>query len=96
MSQKGRKVPPATPPFDLDAFKQERERVPLGMDEQEIRAYFLKYNGNAGPDDPEIFWRGVHKARTALQSLPMDARQQSKRWLIARGSESLDDGDVPL
>ena len=96
MRQKGRKVPPPVPPFDLEAFKREREAVLLSMDEQQIRAYFQKYNGNAGPADSETFWRGIHKARTALQSLPMEARQESKRWLLARGSEPMDDGEVPI
>lgn len=93
---KGRKVPPPQPAFDLPTFLAERETALLSMDEQHIRAFFQKYNGNAGPADSETFWRGIHKARTALQTLPMEARQESKRWLIAHGSEPMDDGDIPL
>jgi hypothetical protein len=92
---KGRKVPPPAPPFDLAAFLAEREQVLLGMDEQAIRAYLLKWNGNAGPTEPEVFWLAIHKARTALKSLPMEARQESKRYLLAHNSEPLDDGEVP-
>lgn len=91
---KGRKVPPKAPAFDLATFLAERESALLSMDEQQIRAYFLKYNGNRGPDDPEIFWRAIHKARTAMTTLPMEARQESKRWLLARGSQPMDDGEV--
>jgi hypothetical protein len=96
MKQKGRTPPPPTPPFDPSKFLADREAALLSMDEQQIRAYFRQYNGDAGPSDPEVFWRGIHKARTALQSLPMEARQESKRWLLAHGSEPMDDGEVPL
>lgn len=93
---KGRTPPPAAEPFNLETFLAEREQALLSMDEQTIRAYFRKYNGDAGPPDAETFWRGIHKARTALGSLPMEARQESKRWLLARGSASMDDGDVSI
>jgi hypothetical protein len=93
---KGRKVPDPPPTFDLPTFLAERESALLSMDEQQIRAYFLKYNGNSGPAEPEVFWRGIHKARTALKTLPMDARQESKRWLLARGSQPMDDGEISL
>jgi len=96
MKHKGRKVPPPTPPFDLAAFLAEREQVLLSMDEATIRAYLQKWNGNAGPAEPEVFWAAIHKARTALKSFPMEARIESKRWLLAHQSEPLDDGEVPL
>ncbi len=93
MPQKGRTPPPA---FDFAAFVAERDAALLSMDEQTIRAYFRKWNGDPGPVDPETFWRGIHKARTAARSLPMGARQESKRWLIAHGSAPMDDGEVPI
>lgn len=73
-----------------------RNAALLSLDEQRIRGYYRKYNDREMPVDPEVFWRSVHKARTALRSLPMDARQASKRWLLAHGSESMDAGEVPL
>lgn len=96
MSQKGRTPPPPEPPFDLATFLAEREQALLSLDEPTIRAYLQKYNGNAGPENPEVFWRGVHKARTALKSLPMEARSESKRWLLAHQSKPADDGEVPI
>lgn len=75
---------------------QERDAALLSLDEARIRAYFRKYNGVPMPRDPEIFWRSVHKARTALRSLPMEARSISKRWLIAHNSKSSDDGEVSV
>jgi hypothetical protein len=91
---KGRKVPP--PDADPIMFLKERDAALLSMDEATIRAYFLRWHGDAGPADPDTFWIGVHKARTASITLPMDARSESKRWLLARGSRSLDDGEVPV
>ena len=81
------------------AFAQmirERDEALLSMDAARIRAYFRKYNNTPMPSDPEIFWIAVHKARTALRSLPMEARSESKRWLIAHNAEPLDDGEVPV
>jgi hypothetical protein len=72
-----------------------RDQALLSMDEKRIRNYFRKYNGKEMPADPEIFWRAVHKARMANRNLPMAARSESKRWLLAHGSQPLDDGDVP-
>ena len=89
---RGRKVPH---PFDLETFLRERDSALLSMDEQQIRAYFLKYNSDAGPSDPDVFWRGIHKARTAIKTLPMEERQKSKRWLLDHGSEPMDDGEIP-
>jgi hypothetical protein len=81
---------------DFKQLLRARDAALLSMDERRIRAYFQKYNGNPGPADPETFWRGVHKARTALKTLPMEERTKSKRWLIEHGSEPMDDGEVPV
>jgi len=98
MRQKGRKVPPPTPtpPIDPAVIVAERNAAMLSMDEQTIRAYYQKYNDMTAPTDMEVFWRMVHKARTAIRTLPMEERQRSKRWLLAHDSEPLDDGEVPV
>ena len=44
----------------------------------------------------EAFWRGVHKARTAITTLSMAERAKSKAWLKAHRSSLWDDGDVPV
>lgn len=89
---KGRKVPP---PFDVSAFVAERDAALLSMDEQRLRHHFRTYSHKEMPDDMPFFWTIVHKARTAATSLPMEARIESKRWLLAHGSQSMDDGDIP-
>lgn len=80
---------------DIRKLIKARNAALLSMNETRIRAYFRKYSGQELPTEPEIFWRIVHKARTAITTFPMAARSASKRWLIEHGSEPLDDGDVP-
>lgn len=80
---------------DIRKMIKARDEALLSMDEARIRGYYRKYNGTEAPTDPNVFWRMVHKARTADRNLPMAARSASKRWLIEHGSEPLDDGDVP-
>ena len=80
---------------EIKAMVKARDAALLSMDEQRLRAYFRKYNGTEMSADPEVFWRAIHKARTAATNLPMAARIASKKWLLARGSRSMDDGDVP-
>ena len=79
---------------DFEQFKRERDAALLSLDRHQIAAYCRKYRVTM-PTNEEVFWRAIHKARTANTALPMEARTTSKRWLIARGSEPLDDGDVP-
>jgi hypothetical protein len=91
---KGRKPPPP-PTFDEEQFLVDRKAALLSMDKATIVAYMQKYAVRP-PTDDETFWRGIHKARTAARDLPMEARQESKRWLLAHGSQPMDDGEVPL
>ena len=81
--------------MDLKKFRKARNTALLSMDEKTIRKYARKY-GIDMPKDDAIFWAAVHKARTACKDLPMEARTQSKRWLIQWNLQPLDDGDVPV
>ena len=78
----------------IEELVQERDEALLSMDEEKIRAYFLKYNGTDMPSDPFMFWAIVHKARTGSLNLPMWERAASKGALRNFGMDSLDDGDV--
>jgi hypothetical protein len=77
----------------LEAFKVERNRALLSLDEETIRAYCWKYNGSEMPQG-EVFWGAVHKAITGNTELPIEFRRKSKAWLTERGLHSLDDGDL--
>jgi len=74
-------------------FVTERNCAWLSLDEVTIRQHNRKWRIRT-PDDPIVFWVGIHKARTACTSLPLDARLYSKAWLSARGYESLDRGEL--
>lgn len=71
----------------LGQFLKDRDEALLSLDETKVRAYMDKYHVY-GPflGDPDVFWRAIHKARTAAKSLPMEARSLSKKWLIEHGS----------
>jgi hypothetical protein len=47
------------------------------------------------PADPRVITVSYHQLRTACVSLPMKLRSKSKKWLLGRGMQSWDDGDVP-
>ena len=79
----------------IKQFVAERDRVLLSLDEAAIRKHNNKWHVRT-PDDPVVFWIGIHKARTACLSLPREARLLSKMWLMTRGYQSLDDGDLEL
>jgi hypothetical protein len=76
-----------------EQFLTDRREALLSLDKEKISNYMLKY-GTQPPKDEDIFWMSVHKARTALKELPLDARQKSKDWLTERGYRSFDDGDL--
>lgn len=76
-------------------FIRERREALLSMDEATIRAYAQKYGGKM-PADPAVFWAGVHKARTALKDLPMNARHQSACWLRSKGMRPENEPDDPI
>ena len=79
---------------ELERFKRERNAALLSLNEAVLRRFFMRWNGNEGPEDPEVFWRAVHKARTGCRDLPIEVRRSSKAWLNERGSVAFDDGEL--
>ncbi len=80
--------------MDIEQFKRERNEALLSLDVAKIRAYLLKWNGDTGPADEGVFMAGIHKAITGCKDLPPEHRRSSKAWLVERGLQSLDDGDL--
>lgn len=82
----------------LSDFKQERDAALLSLDEQKIRAFYMRWNPKsmtkAMLTDSDVFWAAVHKAITAHTGLPLDFRRKSKVYLDAKGLQSWDDGDL--
>jgi hypothetical protein len=82
----------------IDAFVRERDEVLLSGDLDRVIALHKKHNpdwahnwGGISRKDLEV---GMHKAITAVKSLPRQHRMQSKRWLADHGYKSWDDGDL--
>jgi hypothetical protein len=82
----------------IEAFVKERDEVLLRADLDEVMTFHRKHN----PDVvsyletmPRINQEaGMHKAITAIRSLPRQHRLKSKQWLRDHGYPSLDDGDL--
>lgn len=77
---------------EFDEFKSRRDAMLLRGDLAELDAY-LRAHGRA-PSSMDAVELALHKARTAAETLPMEIRSASKKWLLDRGFHSLDDGDV--
>lgn len=75
---------------DLDAFIRERNEALLSLDREKIEAHMRKYECPI-PADDEMFWAGIHKARTAVKTFPEDERKKSRDWLADRGLSHMGD-----
>ncbi len=81
---------------DIETFVRERDAVLLRADLDEVVAFQRKHNPHINWDsfsheESEV---GMHKAITAVPSLPRQHRMKSKHWLAQRGYRSFDDGDL--
>lgn len=72
------------------AILDTRNAALLSMDRKRIEPFM----GDFKPSCDEAFWAAVHRARTGIETLPIEARRESKRWLAAHGFSSWDDGDL--
>jgi hypothetical protein len=70
------------------SFAEEFDAAFISLDEKVIRAFMKKWDLEGTiPDDPLLFWPGVHRIRTMIRSLPYEARLLSRNWLLANGLE---------
>ena len=90
--------PPPSVRAEIRVCNLDRDVALLSMDRDKILDYANKYGVNIAnlPNTEEGFWAAVHIAVSSVESLPMEKRSASKRWLIERGMEVLDDGRVPI
>ena len=77
----------------MDDFKKDRIEAMMSLDPAKVRAFGKKYDAELPGDDGTLLI-SIHKARTAMTDIPMEARRVSKAWLRERGYEAWDDGDV--
>jgi len=79
----------------IKAFVKERDEMLLANDVDKAIEFHKKHNPHRPPPSGrEMAEIGLHKARTAARSLPIEERKKSKNWLTARGYNSLDEGDI--
>lgn len=77
-------------------YEKERDAVLLEMDLDKVIAFQQRTNPGYEIPPRDLCEIGMHKARSALTTLPIKERAYSKKWLLDRGFKSHDDGDVPL
>lgn len=70
---------------DVQQFVADRNSALLSLDANEILAFASKYSISL-PNNPEAFWRGVHKARLEITTMPEEEKAKSLQWLRDRGS----------
>lgn len=75
-------------------YCRERDAMLLKGDPKALIDFHIKY-GLPTTRDEKVAEIELHKCRTAIESMPMAVRSQSKRWLLRHGYQSLDDGEVP-
>lgn len=79
----------------MEQWKKDRLESLLSLDVEKIRAYAIRWGEHGfAKQTNEAIIIGTHKAITAMKDAPMERRQESKLWLIARGFKAMDDGDV--
>lgn len=74
---------------DIDTMVQDRNAALLSLDLTKINAFNAKY-GAPILEDNEMGWHIIHKARTAITSMPKEDKDLSKAWLAARGYKHMD------
>jgi hypothetical protein len=78
----------------MSSFAEEFDAAFLSLDEKVIRAFVKRWDlEETIPDDPRLFWPGVHRIRTIITSLPYEARLLSRNWLLAHGLEPHPDAE---
>ena len=70
--------------FDRAEFVRERDGALLSLDKERIISFCRKY-GIYHPHTEMPFWESVHKARTALKSIPEPEKEISRKWLLNHG-----------
>jgi hypothetical protein len=76
-------------------YNKERNELLMSGDIVRLTVFYRKHNPGAPEfSSPEVAEIMLHKARTAIRSLPMKYRVESKKWLDERGYRSMDDGDL--
>jgi hypothetical protein len=79
---------------EIEEFLRERNEMLLACDIDRSIAFWAKHSPDRPFPNREAAEAGLHKARTAVRSLPREERLRSKRWLDERGMSSWDDGDL--
>ena len=72
--------------MNLKKYVKERDKALLSLDKEKIVKFMKKHCPDAEiPENETVFWAGVHKSITALNSATMEQKLDSMVWLIQHG-----------
>lgn len=69
----------------FNQFIADRDAALRSLAVDRVIEVYRKYNPGQPIPERDIVEIGMHKARTALRTLPKKERRLSKKWLIERG-----------
>jgi hypothetical protein len=78
--------------WETAAYNKRRDEV-LAQDNLPAFIVFAAAHGTRFSNQ-HVAEIAMHKARTAIPTLPAELRTRSKKWLLAQGYEAWGDGDV--
>lgn len=81
---------------EIKAFVKERDEMLLACDVDRCIAFHEKHNPGLKFPSRAIAEAAMHKARTAVKTLPKAERKKSKQWLKDHNMDTMpmDDGDL--
>ena len=69
---------------DFTDFIRERDSALRSLDEEKIKAYMAKWCARY-PENTQVFWASVHKARLGITSFTEEEKEISRKWLREHG-----------
>ena len=80
---------------DISVYNNLRNAMLKKQDPEELIKFMRRHKLNV-PGSYAMAEVTLHKTITSVNSLPMDLRVKSKKWLLERGYTPLDDGDIKV
>lgn len=70
--------------IDISEYIKKRDKALITLDKEKLEELFTDTDTEI-PEDEEVFWAGVHKARIQVTSMPETLKDESRMWLLANG-----------
>lgn len=71
--------------MDIKEFIKQRDEALLSLNKEKIIALSESSGPYEVPDDENVFWAGVHKARLGVVTFSEEVKEESRSWLNKHG-----------